>query len=70
VPSSAISHQGQNYVVQVEIGTITETRIVKIGITDFQNTEIIEGLNPGDKVVLPVIPTAVTSNSGGIFGGG
>ena len=58
VPSSAISHQGQNYVVQVETGTTVETRIVKIGITDFQNTEIIEGLNQGDKVVLPVIPTA------------
>ena len=69
VPSSAVSHQGQNYVVQVVVGTATETRVVKIGITDFQNTEIIEGLNQGDKVVLPAIPTA-SPTPGGIFGGG
>ena len=66
VPSRAISHQGQNYVVQVEVGTTVETRVVKIGITDFQNTEIIEGLNQGEKVVLPAIPTA-SPTPGGIF---
>jgi multidrug efflux pump subunit AcrA (membrane-fusion protein) len=70
VPSRAISFQGQNYVVQVENGTGSETRIVKIGITDYQNTEILEGLNVGDRVILPVIPTAAPTTSGGIFGGG
>jgi membrane fusion protein, macrolide-specific efflux system len=70
VPSRAISFQGQNYVVQVENGTGSETRIVKIGITDYQNTEILEGLNLGEKVILPVIPTAAPTSSGGIFGGG
>jgi HlyD family secretion protein len=69
-PSSAISHQGQNYTVQVITGATTETRTVKIGITDFQNTEIIEGLKKGEQVVLPVIPTAAPSTSGGLFGGG
>ncbi|MBN1189238.1 MAG: HlyD family efflux transporter periplasmic adaptor subunit [Dehalococcoidales bacterium] len=70
VPSKAVSHMGQDYVVQVETAASLETRIVKIGITDFQNTEIIEGLIQGDLVVLPVIPTAAPPNSGGIFGGG
>jgi RND family efflux transporter MFP subunit len=70
VPSSAISHKGQDYVVQVKTGTATETRVVKIGITDFQNTEIIDGLNQGDQVVIPLIPTAAPTNSGGFFGGG
>jgi RND family efflux transporter MFP subunit len=70
VPSKAITHQGQDYVVQVLTGTVTETRIVKIGITDYQNTEIIEGLKQGEKVVLPVISTATTTASGGLFGGG
>jgi RND family efflux transporter MFP subunit len=68
VPSKAISHQGQNYVVQVQTGTTPETRIVKTGITDYQNTEIIDGLSLGEKVVLPVIPTT-TSSSSGMFGG-
>lgn len=70
VPSSAISHKGQDYVVQVKTGTATETRIVEIGITDFQNTEIIDGLSQGDQVVIPLIPTAAPTNSGGFFGGG
>jgi multidrug efflux pump subunit AcrA (membrane-fusion protein) len=69
VPSKAIIHQGQDYVVQVQTGTVTETRIVKIGITDYQNTEILEGLSEGDKIVLPVIPTATPSSSG-LFGEG
>jgi macrolide-specific efflux system membrane fusion protein len=70
VPSSAISHKGQDYVIQVKTSTATETRVVKIGITDFQNTEIIDGLNQGDQVVIPLIPTAAPTNSGGFFGGG
>jgi RND family efflux transporter MFP subunit len=70
VPSQAVSHQGQDYTVQVIKGSATETRVVKVGITDYQNIEIIEGLNQGDKVVLPVIPTAAPSSSGGLFGGG
>ncbi len=69
VPSRAISHEGQNYTVRVDTGTSIETRNVKVGITDFQNTEIIEGLNQGDKVVLPVIPTAAPTTPG-FFGGG
>ena len=70
VPSSAISHQGQDYVVQLETGKTVETRVVKIGITDYQNTEITDGLNQGDKVVLPVIPSAAPASPGGLFGGG
>jgi HlyD family secretion protein len=70
VPNKAISHQGQDYIVLVKTGATTETRIVKTGITDYQNTEIIEGLNEGDQVVLPVIPTDTPTSPGGIFGGG
>jgi macrolide-specific efflux system membrane fusion protein len=70
VPSSAISHKGQDYVVQLKTSTSTETHIVKIGITDFQNTEIIDGLNQGDQVVIPSIPVAAPTNQNGFFGGG
>jgi membrane fusion protein, macrolide-specific efflux system len=69
VPTRTVSHQGQDYVVQVETAAAPQTRTVKIGISDFQNTEIIEGLNEGERVVLPEIPTAAPSSSGGMFGG-
>jgi HlyD family secretion protein len=69
VPSKAISHQGQDFTVQVKTGAATETRIVKTGITDYKNTEIVEGLKPGDQVVLPSIPAPMPSNSSGMFGG-
>jgi RND family efflux transporter MFP subunit len=70
LPNRALTHQGQNYVVQVKNGATTETRIVKIGITDYLNTEIVEGLNQGDQVVISAIPTSTSTNSGNPFGGG
>jgi membrane fusion protein, macrolide-specific efflux system len=69
VPAKAVSHQGQDYVVQVETAAAPQTRTVKVGISDFQNIEILEGLIEGDRVVLPEIPTAAPSGSGGMFGG-
>jgi multidrug efflux pump subunit AcrA (membrane-fusion protein) len=69
VPSRAVSHQGQDYTVQLVSGTASETRVVTVGITDYQNTEIVSGLKPGDQLILPAIPTS-TTNSGGMFGGG
>ena len=69
VPSRAVSHQGQDYTVQLLSGTTSETRIVTVGITDYQNTEIVDGLKPGDRVILPAIPVS-TPGSGGLFGGG
>lgn len=69
VPSRAVSHPGQDYTVQLVSGTASETRVVTVGITDYQNTEIVSGLQPGDQLILPAIPTS-TTNSGGMFGGG
>src|SRR5262249_29699246 len=54
VPSGAAPRQGANRVVQVLAadGT-TETHTVQVGLTNDTSTEIVSGLDAGDKVVLP-----------------
>jgi HlyD family secretion protein len=62
IPSKAITKQGQNYVVQLVKGAATETRVVKTGIADAKNTEIISGLSEGEQVVI-TSGTSSTSTS-------
>ncbi|MBI2853001.1 MAG: HlyD family efflux transporter periplasmic adaptor subunit [Chloroflexi bacterium] len=62
VPNRAISRQGGQTVVKVIKDGQIESRMVTIGINDFQNTEIVQGLSEGEKVVIS--QTATTSNSG------
>jgi HlyD family secretion protein len=66
VPSRAITRQGANSVVQVVKGTVTETRIVKTGMSDETNTEITEGLSEGEQVLITLSgsSSSTTSNSG------
>jgi HlyD family secretion protein len=52
VPSKAITTKNQLSTVQVVTSTGTETRMVTTGITDGSYTEITEGLNEGETVVL------------------
>jgi len=54
VPNSAITSSGRQTYVKVVLsdGTI-EDRLVTTGISDWQYTEIVEGLNEGDSVVVP-----------------
>ena len=54
VPNSAItSSGGQTYVKVVSPDGIIEDRPVTIGISNWQYTEIVEGLNEGEQVVVP-----------------
>lgn len=62
LPSRAISRQGSNSIVQIPKGETTEARVVQIGISNTQYTEIREGLSEGDKVVI-TSSTPTTSNS-------
>ncbi len=54
VPNGAITTRGQQTYVQVMSpdGTIEE-RAITAGISDYQNTEVIEGLSEGEQVVVP-----------------
>jgi RND family efflux transporter MFP subunit len=63
VPNAAITTQGgQDYVqVLTPIGT-TEARAIKTGISNWQYTEVTEGLSEGEKVVVTQ-GTATTSTS-------
>ncbi len=72
VPNKAIIRQGTATSIQVlqSDGTI-ETRTVQVGASDSRNTEVTQGLNEGDKVIVQSSATrAATPATGfGPFGG-
>lgn len=74
VPNSAITTQEwRTYVQVVSPDGVIEDRLVTTGISDWQYTEIVEGLNEGDKVVIPettstsTTPTTQQEKRGGMF---
>jgi len=69
VPNGAITTQGKQTYVQLVLpdGT-TEERAITTGISNWQYTEVTEGLNEGEKVVIPqATATPTTSEKGGMF---
>ena len=52
VPSRAIIRQGRGTVVQVLKDGVLEERSIRTGISDYQNTEVIDGLREGEQVVM------------------
>jgi multidrug efflux pump subunit AcrA (membrane-fusion protein) len=73
VPNSAVTKTGAESSVQVVTASgTTEKRIVKTGLSDWQYTEITEGLSEGENVSIPEnLGTASSStNRGGMFFGG
>ena len=61
VPNKAITSQGGKIYVQVvSADGVTEERSIKIGISDWQFTEVIDGLSEGEQVVVPGAGTATT----------
>ncbi|MBI2288414.1 MAG: HlyD family efflux transporter periplasmic adaptor subunit, partial [Chloroflexi bacterium] len=73
VPNQAITRQGQETYVQVEKEGITEKRSIRTGISNYQFTEVIEGLSEGEQVIVPqgtattVPATQSGQRQGGIF---
>ena len=76
VPNGAIIRQGRETYVQVLGDGLIEQRSIITGISDWQYTEVIEGLSEGEKVVVPetttTMPTTQQGRPGGImpFSGG
>jgi multidrug efflux pump subunit AcrA (membrane-fusion protein) len=67
VPSRAITRNGRDNTVQVVKGDTTETKIVTTGLSDSTNTEVTEGLNEGDQVMIKVSSSSSSSqNQGGM----
>jgi len=64
VPNGAIIRQGLETYVQVLEDGVIEQRSIITGISDWQYTEVIEGLSEGEKVVIPETTTPTTPESG------
>jgi RND family efflux transporter MFP subunit len=65
VPNRAIIQQGAQTVVQVSNGETPEFLPVRTGISDFQYTEIIEGLSEGQQIIVPMTTTVSTQTQSG-----
>ncbi|HJX03056.1 MAG TPA: HlyD family efflux transporter periplasmic adaptor subunit, partial [Dehalococcoidia bacterium] len=64
IPSRALTREGNNAFVQVvKSADTTEKRAVKTGMSDWQNTEITEGLTEGENIVITKAITSSTPNS-------
>ena len=71
VPSAAITMRGgQNYVKVVLPDGTTEERPIETGVSDWQNTEVISGLNEGDQVEVTLTSSSSSTDTGGFFGPG
>src|SRR6185503_7064829 len=76
VPNRAVRTQGRNRMVEVQLADgKSEQRQVQVGLANDQQTEILNGLQPGDKVIIPSTTTAAPRLGGGAggnagFGGG
>ncbi|MFC2002245.1 efflux RND transporter periplasmic adaptor subunit [Chloroflexota bacterium] len=61
VPNSAITTQGRQTFVQVPAADGTpEQRMIQTGISDYQFTEVIEGLSEGEQIIVPEGTTSST----------
>jgi multidrug efflux pump subunit AcrA (membrane-fusion protein) len=76
VPSSAVKSQGGNTYVEVLNGATPEQKNVVVGASNSTDTEIVSGINAGDKVVTQTInasastSTTSTSSTNRTSGGG
>jgi HlyD family secretion protein len=64
VPNQAITYRGgEAYVQVVSADGTTEERSIQTGISDWQYTEVTEGLTEGEQVVLPQTTSTGTSTT-------
>ncbi|OOG59468.1 hypothetical protein [Rhodanobacter sp. C03] len=52
VPNMALSHDGAESSVQVLDGSTVQTRKLKLGVRGATRTQVLDGLQPGDRVLL------------------
>lgn len=63
VPNAAIKTQGTTKYVQVLVNGFPQQKIVTTGLSNDTNTEIISGLNEGDKVITQTVTNSNASTS-------
>ncbi len=69
VPNAAIVSRGRETYVPVLKDGVIEQRAIKTGISNWQYTEVTDGLSEGEKVIIPETTTTPTTESGGPPGG-
>jgi RND family efflux transporter MFP subunit len=70
VPAAAISGSSTNNpTVTVMVNGVLEVRVVKVGQSNDQYTQIVSGLNAGEEVVVSYTSTSSSSSSSGTRGG-
>ncbi|MBU2536166.1 MAG: HlyD family efflux transporter periplasmic adaptor subunit [Chloroflexi bacterium] len=62
VPNQAITRLGMETLVQVSKDGVAEERVIQLGISDWQFTEVTDGLSEGEQVIVPQ-GTTTTSTS-------
>ena len=66
VPNAAITYQGrQTYVQMISPDGVIEERSITIGISNWQYTEVTDGLREGEEVVVPQGTTSPTTSQPG-----
>jgi HlyD family secretion protein len=53
VPNQAITRLGMETHVQVSEDGVTEERVIQVGISDWQFTEVTDGLSEGEQIIVP-----------------
>jgi multidrug efflux pump subunit AcrA (membrane-fusion protein) len=70
VPNAAITTQGgQSYVQVISPDGAAEERVIQTGISDWQFTEVTDGLSEGEQIIAPQGATATTTTEQGPRGG-
>ena len=62
VPNQAITRLGMETHVQVSKDGVTEERVIQVGISDWQFTEVTDGLSEGEQIIVPQGTTTETTN--------
>jgi HlyD family secretion protein len=71
VPNRAIRTRGRSRIVEVVLADgSTQARRVRIGMSNDQYSEVLEGLQEGERVLIPVTTTTPRGVPGGRFFGG
>jgi len=63
VPNNAITRRGMETYVQVSKNDVIEERAIKTGISNWQYTEVIDGLSEGEQVIVPQGTTTTSTMS-------
>jgi HlyD family secretion protein len=63
VPNQAITRLGMETLVQVSKEGVTEERVIQVGISDWQFTEITDGLSEGEQIIVRQRTTTTSTNS-------